>query len=495
MSARRFLLSRAAGICVLPLAILAWSCRDVNEPTAPSVLLARAAASSGPTVSSVVPDSSERGVTLDITVNGSGFDQASAVKFERGGVPASGVTVNNTKYVTSRKLIANVTIAAAADTGKYDVAVTDAGDRKGIGVEMFTVTYQIAELGIIGGTWSRANAINDNGEVAGASCTNDCLSTAFYWSQAAGQVDLGGMAGYSRSAAAAINNRGQVFGMVECLAADPGCGGVYTKQLVRWDRVNGSWTIAAITGCSVVNPLGDASRKFVINNNDDCVGKTANGQLVLQKLSGTAAVDQAYLPSLVTGGSSFGYGISDAPMVAGTSTSESGWQVPVAWYRNTVGDWVVLRLNFPGSDNFGRASDIGGPDAAGRVWVSGYTENSNASRNNRITHAVRWALQADGFGGWRVASTEVLPYSGTGRSVNAWGVAVNTGGDVVGNSGGYVDASNPVKWAINGGVEALPNSTGGAQGRALDINNQGWIIGAVFDSKNNCDRAAIWRQQ
>lgn len=493
MSARRFLLSRAAGICVLPLAIFTWSCRDVDEPTAPSVRMARGA-SSGPTVSSVVPDSSERGLTLDITVNGSGFDQASTVRFERGGVAASGITVNSTKYATSRKLIANVTIAAEADTGKYDVAVLMDG-RKGIGVEMFTVTYQLAELGILGGTWSRAHAINDNGEVVGASCTNDCLSTAFYWSQATGQVDLGRLPGYSRSAAAAINNRGQVFGMVECLAADPGCGGVFAKQLVRWDRVDGSWTITPITGCSVERPFGDASAKFVINNNDDCVFRRAGGQLVLQKLSGAVAVDQAYLPSLLTGGTSEGYGISDAPMVAGSSRGENAWQVPVVWYANTAGAWSILRLNFPGTDNLGRANDISGPDAAGRVWVSGYSEDTNASRNNRITHAVRWALEADGSGGWRVASTAVLPYTGTGRSNNAWGVAVNTAGDVAGNSGGYVDASNPVKWAITGGVEPLPNFIGAAEGRAVDINNQGWIVGAVWDSKNNCDRAAIWRQQ
>ena len=492
MSARRFLLSRAAGICVLPLAIFTWSCRDVNEPTAPSVLLARAA-STGPTVSSVVPDSSERATTLDITVNGSGFGQASIVAFERSGVPASGITVNSTKYVTSRKLIANVTIAAAADTGKYDVSVTDGG-RKGIVVELFNVTYQLAELGILGGTWSRANAINDNGEVAGASCTNDCLSTAFYWSEATGQVDLGRLSGYSRGAASAINNRGQVFGLVECLPNDAGCGGVYTSQLVRWDRVGGSWSITAVSGCSNVRPFGDATYKFVINNNDDCVARTASGGLALQKLSGAVAVHQAYLPSLVTNGASYGYGISDAPMVAGSSRSETSWQVPVVWYANTAGAWSVLRLNMPGSDDFGRASDISGPDAAGRVWVSGYSEDADASRNNRATHAVRWALQPDGSGGWRVASTEVLPYTGSGLSVNAWGVAVNRWGDVVGNSGAYVDASNPVKWAITGGVERLPNSIGGAEGRAIDINNQGWIVGAVWDSKNNCDRAAIWRQ-
>lgn len=490
MSARRFLLSRAAGISLLPLAIFTWSCGDVKEPTAPSVVMARGA-SSGPTVSSVVPDSSARATRLDVTVNGSGFGQTAAVTFERSGVPASGITVNSTTYVTSRKLIANVTIAAEADIGKYDVAVTDGG-RKGIGVELFTVTYEIAELGIIGGTWSRAHAINDNGEVVGASCTNDCLSTAFYWSEAGGQVDLGGMPGYSRSAASAINDRGQVFGDVQCPASDPGCGGVFKEQLVRWDRVDGTWKITPVNGCSVVRPIGDASRRFVINNNDECIAKTSGG-LAIQKLSGGAVVEQAYLPHLLAGGLSVAYGISDASMVAGWSRAESGHNAPVVWYRDATGTWTTLRLTFLGTDARGWAMDISMPDGNGRIRVAGYTEE--IAPKCCVQHPVRWTLEGDGAGGWRVTATEGLALVGTGRSAKGWGIAVNTSGDVVGNSGAYMDSSSPVKWAITGGVEPLPNSTGGTEGRAVDINNQGWIVGAVWDSRNNCDRAAIWRQR
>jgi uncharacterized membrane protein len=88
----------------------------------------------------------------------------------------------------------------------------------------------------------------------------------------------------------------------------------------------------------------------------------------------------------------------------------------------------------------------------------------------------------------------VLPYSAK-RSTNAWAAAVNSLGDAVGISGPYVDSSDPVKWAVGGGVETLPNSTGGSQGRAVDINSQGWIVGAIWDSRNKCDRAAIWRLQ
>jgi hypothetical protein len=39
----------------------------------------------------------------------------------------------------------------------------------------------------------------------------------------------------------------------------------------------------------------------------------------------------------------------------------------------------------------------------------------------------------------------------------------------------------------------LPVGHGGVQGRATDINNQGWVVGAIWDNSDNCDRAAVWQ--
>src|SRR5262245_38808050 len=205
----RFNGARAALVPLAVLVTITTSCRDLNElPTAPRGPAEAARAVSGaPTVNSVVPDSSKRNVTLDVTINGSGYDQGSVARFERQGIPASKVTTNSTTFVSSRKLIANITIAVDADTGKYDVAVLASDGRKGVGIEVFTVEYLVNELGVIGGTWSIANAINDAGEVVGESCTQVCLSTAFYWTKSTGLVDLGTLPGYSRSGAYAITIR------------------------------------------------------------------------------------------------------------------------------------------------------------------------------------------------------------------------------------------------------------------------------------------------
>ena len=260
MTARASLLIRSASAALIALATFAVSCRDAaDEPTAPPVFAksgGSGAPSGAPTVSSVVPASSPPGVTLNITVNGSGFAQGSVVNLERQGVPAAKITTNATSFVSSKKVIANITIAADADTGKYDVAVVSSG-RKGVGIESFTVAYVLDELGIIGGTWSRAHAINDRGEVVGASCTSDCLATAFYWTEAGGMQSLATLPGFSRSEAYAINNRSQIFGVVICRSTDPGCGGTSKKRLVRWDKVGESWLITPVDGCSVESFMAD----------------------------------------------------------------------------------------------------------------------------------------------------------------------------------------------------------------------------------------------
>ena len=65
---------------------------------------------------------------------------------------------------------------------------------------------------------------------------------------------------------------------------------------------------------------------------------------------------------------------------------------------------------------------------------------------------------------------------------------MHSNGDVVGLS-----LERPARWPVSGGIEILPVPNGGNKGRAMDINNMGWIVGAVWDSSKNCDRAAIWR--
>jgi len=91
------------------------------------------------TVTSADPSEALQDTTLNVTVSGTGFDDGSAVTMLRGGVATNKVVTNSTIYVTSRKLIANITIAADADVGLYDVQVFTSGGKRGVGTEQFSV--------------------------------------------------------------------------------------------------------------------------------------------------------------------------------------------------------------------------------------------------------------------------------------------------------------------------------------------------------------------
>jgi hypothetical protein len=317
-------------------------------------------------------------------------------------------------------------------------------------------------------------------------------------------VDLGKLPGYSRSGAYGINNRGQVFGRVFCYPDDPGCGGESPSALVRWDRVGGSWTITPMQGCSVTDPL-DHGDRFLINNNDQCVARGPDFTLLLQTVSGGAVVSQATLPSLNPGWWSMANAISDAPMVAGAAAeilerigetgARLGWPEPVVWYRHSSGLWKVLALGIPSGDLRAFAIDVAGPDASGRVWVTGYTETSSSGNWRQASlRGVRWTLRTDGLGGWQVVATELVNGgSSKGASLKVWPGAVNQAGEVVGIAGDYIMTGSPFRWPLGSGLEELPLPAGGAQGRAVDINSHGWIAGAIWDEANKCDRAAIWR--
>ncbi len=119
-------------------AILFAACAD-REPTLPDIRAAAGGGGGGVSVTATVPDTATQDTTLDVVVSGSGFDQGSQAQWAIAGVPSSKVHTNSTRFVTSKKLIANITIALDADTGLYDVMVTASTGKKGIGSELFAV--------------------------------------------------------------------------------------------------------------------------------------------------------------------------------------------------------------------------------------------------------------------------------------------------------------------------------------------------------------------
>ena len=493
---RRWRSQLTGGVVVSLLATAGVSCRDAGEPVGPSVQVAKGDPAD-PTVSSVVPDTGRRGVTLDITIHGSGFEEDAVVQLERQGVPAEGITTNSTTFVNSSQLIANITIAIAADTGRYDLAVITPR-RKGVGIEVFGVLYELVEVGVIGGTWSIGKAINRRGDVVGVSCTQTCLAHGFFWSEEGGLEDLGTLPGYTRSDAVSLNDRNQVLGNVTCPLSDAGCGsGSY--ELVLWERSGAQWTIKrlGIRGLTEEGHLNNSGH-FVTGSTLYSLSKETEeetGTLFWNRRNPRSPEPAVQVPLPPLGGATRAHAraINDLNMVAGYSGTND-WTEPVIWFRDQFGTWRILRLGHPPGDNISLPNDISDADAMGRVRVVG-TASVIGSRD-APTHPMRWTLERDGTGGWRVLAMEILEIP-VGSFRGAWVRGVNARGEAVGNytyrgDGGY-GYTEAVKWLEDGGVEGLLPRPNEGLARAIAINDAGRIVGSVWDDVQACERAAFWR--
>ncbi|HKP30921.1 MAG TPA: hypothetical protein VJU15_16030 [Gemmatimonadales bacterium] len=167
-------------VCLTVLACTA-ACTDPSVgPRIPDALDAKGRISD-PTVDLVDPAFGHQGDNgFVVTVSGGGFDAGSQVSWERNGAPDSKITVFSTEFLSSSQLKATINIAADADVARYDVAVTTAKGRKGIGTELFEVTQAIA-LDVT----TLIRAVNQQGEMTGQS-----TSGAFVWSLATGMEIL-----------------------------------------------------------------------------------------------------------------------------------------------------------------------------------------------------------------------------------------------------------------------------------------------------------------
>ena len=494
---RRWRSHLTGGVVVSLLGMAGASCRDAEEPVAPSVQVVKGDPAD-PTVRSVVPDTGRRGVTLDITIYGAGFEEDAVVQLERQGIPAEGITTNSTTFVTSSQLIANITINISADTGRYDLAVITPR-RKGVGIEVFGVLYELVEVGVIGGTWSIGKAVNRRGDVVGQSCTQNCLSHGFFWSEEGGLEDLGTLLGYTRSDAFSLNDRGQVLGSVRCPQSDAGCGSV-SDELVIWERSGTQWTMKRL---GIPNP----SEEGHLNNS----GHLVTGGRLYSLSEATAEEETGVLfwnrsnfgprepavreplPPLPGATRAVARAINDLNMVAGYSGTQD-WTEPVVWFRDLSGGWRILKLGHPPGDDISLPNDISGPDAVGRVRVVGNA--SVVGSRDAANHPVRWTLEREGTAGWRVLAIESLEIpAGSFRGAWVWGV--NNRGDAVGHytyrgEGGY-GYEEAVKWLEDGGVEGLLPRPNGGLARARAINDAGRIVGSIWDDVQACERAAFWR--
>lgn len=390
-SSPRFLRA-TLGVGLATLLSVTFGCAD--DPVQPHGLPTAAnlkKAPSGPSVSAAMPPYGRQGETgEEVTITGSGFAPGAAATWIRDG-DTTKVTVRSTRYVSATQLVATVDIAPDADLAFYDIAVTNADRKKGIGTEMFEVTTGL-NLGSLGGN-TNANAVSDNGDAVGYTIASKSQH-AFYWSEATGMIDLGGTnaLGIDRAGATIVGNGagkpltwtgagaswtsavlplspGATGGNATSVASDPTTGlamiiggseglpvnhhgSVERPRL--WRRTATGWRIDTLP-----TPFANVSGTFAwvtaVNFNGQATGAVRPGggdpQAVVWEADGSFTV-------LGAGGAP---GINAAgTLVAGFLYGTGGG--PRYYWRNSVGDAWNGPVVLPGG-----CYDVTGMDDAGRI--------------------------------------------------------------------------------------------------------------------------------
>jgi hypothetical protein len=193
--------------------LLTFACSSPTDsaPALPQIHLALAT-TTAVTVTTVIPSEAPRSVTLDVQINGSGFDKGSKVTMPLRGVDDPRVRINSTRYVKSTQVIASVTISSDAELAGYDVVVTTTSGKKGIGTEAFVVVI-LPEV-LAGGY--HVNDVNTSGDAIGdvtnprypQSCATPALQGL--WRADGTRVTLP-MNGYCGGSPQAINSSGVIL--------------------------------------------------------------------------------------------------------------------------------------------------------------------------------------------------------------------------------------------------------------------------------------------
>ena len=326
-----------------------------------------------------------------------------------------------------------------------------------------TPSYTITDLGTLGGTVAGARAINDAGQVVGASTTASGETHAFLWTATDGMKDLGTLGGTS-SRAFGINNLGHVVG-VSALASGE-------QRPFFWTPAGGMQDLGTFGG-----GFGQA---LGVNDLDQVVGRSNLPDGSIHAFFWTATEGLKDLVSVV-GDNSQAEGINNRQQIVGGSN----FSTPANQFCGfTIPFLADLRGGFQNLGELGTVDPCGGAfarAASEKGVVVGLAENDAF-----LFRAFRWTA-ANG-----IVDLGTL----TGPDGFSDASAVNARGQIAGQSTAIVTAPNASGLTIHAalwddnGIHDLGTLPDDLVSRAVGINNAGQIVGVSFRGLIN--HAVLW---
>lgn len=394
-------------------------------PSAGASYAKNAPPSSSPSVASTTPAEAPRDTTLDVQINGSGFDQGSVAAFSVGGVMDGRVRVNSTRYVKSTQVVANVTIDADARATMYDVAVTTAGGKKGIGTELFAVELRGEPLA--GGML--AGGVNAAGDVSGWANINSTCSApyaGYVWHLDGSRIDLPLVSGYCGASTKGINQTGVVLGplFVNGGGSEPGV----------WIPSGAGYTVQVLSRPSD----GVHVTAMALNDAGDVIGWSEGAARIFWR-----STTSGWLPVPAPAGATYCqvYGLNNPGAIVGECSSGGAAYEGYYWADHNATPIKLPRPLQTGDVQLRSVNDAG--------VIVGYVYGANPTR------AVKWTPTGTGF------TASVLPDLGSGSSA----LAIASDGSIAGAIFHGKGFPRPALWSPDGRLTLLETHNG-ADGEA-----------------------------
>jgi len=348
----------------------------------------------------------------------------------------------------------------------------------------------VTDLGTLpGDDYSVAYAINDAGQVVGASCGGTCeWFRAFLW-QNGTMTDLGSLGGPSDTIAFGINNVGQIVGRS-------------AEHAFLWDH-------GTMTDLGVL-PTGGGSEARAINDAGQVVGSSGNASVGHHAFlwQNSAMTDLGTLPGDTD---SYANGINSAGQVVGTSDRNAFlWDLGTMTNLGTLGGCCgeAHAINDHGQavgesmlpDQSGRAAlwtvstkppppypirDLGAPPGDVISWGTAINDAGHVAGHSIGSDSGIWVIRVFL---WNNGTFQVLPGLG---GTETFALGINEADDVVGYGYNASGLSRAILWQ-NGNPTDL-GTLGGTESGAYGINDRGQVVGWSYNATGQ-QHAFLWDQ-